>query len=155
MAGTHTRTKEVRRPAGYAPRWPRWKRLEAFEERIWGRNGRTRHPRRHEFGRTRDQWDHGHGPRHWHRRNTGLGGAVKGGRVIADWPGLKDVQLDQNRDLSRERTCAQSTESDCWLDLYGVSGAALATGCSRLGFGKNDARSVRSEPETGEQYSTT
>jgi uncharacterized protein (DUF1501 family) len=27
------------------------------------------------------------------------GGAVKGGRVIADWPGLKPAQLYQNRDL--------------------------------------------------------
>ena len=27
------------------------------------------------------------------------GGAVKGGRVIAEWPGLKDAQLYQNRDL--------------------------------------------------------
>jgi uncharacterized protein (DUF1501 family) len=28
-----------------------------------------------------------------------LGGAVKGGRVIADWPGLKPADLFQNRDL--------------------------------------------------------
>jgi len=27
------------------------------------------------------------------------GGAVKGGRVIADWPGLKEANLHQNRDL--------------------------------------------------------
>ena len=27
------------------------------------------------------------------------GGAVKGGRVIADWPGLRDTDLYQNRDL--------------------------------------------------------
>src|SRR5207302_9747390 len=27
------------------------------------------------------------------------GGAVKGGRVIADWPGLKEVNLHQKRDL--------------------------------------------------------
>ena len=27
------------------------------------------------------------------------GGAVKGGRVIADWPGLRDVDLYQQRDL--------------------------------------------------------
>ena len=27
------------------------------------------------------------------------GGAVKGGRVIADWPGLRDSDLYQNRDL--------------------------------------------------------
>jgi uncharacterized protein (DUF1501 family) len=28
-----------------------------------------------------------------------IGGAVKGGRVIADWPGLKDAQLYEGRDL--------------------------------------------------------
>jgi len=28
-----------------------------------------------------------------------LGGAVKGGRIVADWPGLADAQLYQNRDL--------------------------------------------------------
>ena len=28
-----------------------------------------------------------------------LGGAVKGGRVIADWPGLRDAQLHEGRDL--------------------------------------------------------
>jgi uncharacterized protein (DUF1501 family) len=27
------------------------------------------------------------------------GGAVKGGRVIADWPGLRDADLYQQRDL--------------------------------------------------------
>ena len=29
-----------------------------------------------------------------------FGGAVKGGRVIADWPGLADTKLYQNRDLA-------------------------------------------------------
>ena len=29
-----------------------------------------------------------------------LGGAIKGGRVIADWPGLKPSQLYQSRDLA-------------------------------------------------------
>ncbi|MDR3373848.1 MAG: DUF1501 domain-containing protein [Ancalomicrobiaceae bacterium] len=29
-----------------------------------------------------------------------VGGAVKGGRVIADWPGLTDAKLYQNRDLA-------------------------------------------------------
>ena len=28
------------------------------------------------------------------------GGAVKGGRVIADWPGLADAKLYQDRDLA-------------------------------------------------------
>ena len=29
-----------------------------------------------------------------------LGGALKGGRVIADWPGLKPANLYQDRDLA-------------------------------------------------------
>jgi uncharacterized protein (DUF1501 family) len=29
-----------------------------------------------------------------------FGGAVRGGRVLADWPGLKPNQLYQNRDLA-------------------------------------------------------
>ena len=28
-----------------------------------------------------------------------VGGALKGGRVIADWPGLKDADLSEGRDL--------------------------------------------------------
>jgi uncharacterized protein (DUF1501 family) len=53
-----------------------------------------------EFGRTArvngtDGTDHGTG-------TTAFlaGGAVKGGRVIADWPGLKDAQLRDGRDLA-------------------------------------------------------
>jgi uncharacterized protein (DUF1501 family) len=53
-----------------------------------------------EFGRTaatngNDGTDHG-------TATTAflLGGAIKGGRVVADWPGLKANQLYQNRDLA-------------------------------------------------------
>lgn len=53
-----------------------------------------------EFGRTaatngNDGTDHG-------TATTAFlfGGAVKGGRVVADWPGLKPAQLYQNRDLA-------------------------------------------------------
>ena len=28
-----------------------------------------------------------------------LGGALKGGRVVADWPGVKESDLHENRDL--------------------------------------------------------
>src|SRR5262249_41056854 len=52
-----------------------------------------------EFGRTAringtDGTDHGTG-------TVALlaGGALKGGRVVADWPGLKDADLYENRDL--------------------------------------------------------
>ncbi len=52
-----------------------------------------------EFGRTArvngtDGTDHGTGTVAFL-----LGGAVKGGRVIADWPGLKTAQLYESRDL--------------------------------------------------------
>jgi uncharacterized protein (DUF1501 family) len=53
-----------------------------------------------EFGRTAringtDGTDHGTGTVAWI-----IGGAVKGGRVIADWPGLKDADLYEERDLN-------------------------------------------------------
>lgn len=53
-----------------------------------------------EFGRTArengaDGTDHGTGTVAFL-----AGGAVKGGRVIADWPGLKDSQLYEGRDLA-------------------------------------------------------
>ena len=52
-----------------------------------------------EFGRTAringtDGTDHGTGTVAWI-----VGGAVKGGRVIADWPGLKEADLHEGRDL--------------------------------------------------------
>jgi len=52
-----------------------------------------------EFGRTAringtDGTDHGTGTVAWI-----IGGAVKGGRVIADWPGLKGADLHEDRDL--------------------------------------------------------
>ena len=52
-----------------------------------------------EFGRTArvngtDGTDHGTGTIAFL-----LGGAIKGGRVLADWPGLKDAQLYERRDL--------------------------------------------------------
>jgi uncharacterized protein (DUF1501 family) len=52
-----------------------------------------------EFGRTAringtDGTDHGTGTVAWV-----VGGALKGGRVIADWPGLKETDLYERRDL--------------------------------------------------------
>ena len=52
-----------------------------------------------------------------------LGGAVKGGRVLADWPGLKDPQLFEDRDLYPS------------LDLRGVLKGALR---DHLGIAAND-----------------
>jgi uncharacterized protein (DUF1501 family) len=54
-----------------------------------------------------------------------VGGAVKGGRVIADWPGLKDAQLYQGRDL-KPTTDLRAVTKGVLADLYGVSSAALA-----------------------------
>ena len=53
------------------------------------------------------------------------GGAVKGGRVIADWPGLKDAQLYQNRDL-KPTTDLRGAMKGLLADLYGVSAPVLA-----------------------------
>jgi uncharacterized protein (DUF1501 family) len=52
------------------------------------------------------------------------GGAVKGGRVIADWPGLKDAQLYQARDL-RPTTDLRSVAKGVLAGLYGASSAGL------------------------------
>lgn len=56
-----------------------------------------------EFGRTArvngtEGTDHGTG-----MATLLIGGAVKGGRVIADWPGLSDAALYENRDLKPTR----------------------------------------------------
>jgi uncharacterized protein (DUF1501 family) len=54
-----------------------------------------------------------------------VGGAVKGGRVIADWPGLKEAQLYQGRDL-KPTTDLRAVAKGVLTDLYGVSATALA-----------------------------
>ena len=55
-----------------------------------------------------------------------LGGAVKGGRVIADWPGLKESQLYQARDLA-PTTDLRSVLKGALRDHLGISPQALAT----------------------------
>ncbi|MDE2361236.1 MAG: DUF1501 domain-containing protein [Hyphomicrobiales bacterium] len=54
------------------------------------------------------------------------GGAVAGGRVIADWPGLKDRQLFQNRDLA-PTTDLRAVLKGALSDHLGVGAAALGT----------------------------
>src|ERR1700720_2272104 len=74
--------------------------IPAFEANIGGAWNETVIAIVTEFGRTAringtDGTDHGTGT-----LAVLLGGALKGGRVIADWPGLKDADLYERRDLN-------------------------------------------------------
>jgi uncharacterized protein (DUF1501 family) len=53
------------------------------------------------------------------------GGAVKGGRVISDWPGLKPAQLYQNRDLA-PTTDLRSVAKGLLAGFYDIPESALA-----------------------------
>lgn len=53
-----------------------------------------------------------------------VGGAVRGGRIVADWPGLKPEQLYEKRDL-RPTTDLRAVAKGVIADLFGLSGAAL------------------------------
>jgi uncharacterized protein (DUF1501 family) len=52
------------------------------------------------------------------------GGAVRGGRVIADWPGLRPNQLRDGRDLAAT-TDARAVLKGITVDLLGASPAVL------------------------------
>jgi uncharacterized protein (DUF1501 family) len=52
------------------------------------------------------------------------GGAIKGGRVIADWPGLKPSQLYENRDLA-PTTDLRALVKGVLADHLGLSGAVM------------------------------
>jgi uncharacterized protein (DUF1501 family) len=54
------------------------------------------------------------------------GGAIKGGRVIADWPGLKDAQLYEQRDLA-PTTDLRAVLKGLLADLFGLSPAVLGS----------------------------
>ena len=54
-----------------------------------------------------------------------VGGAVKGGRVIADWPGLRAEQLYEKRDL-KPTTDIRGVAKGVLADLFGMSGPVLA-----------------------------
>ena len=54
-----------------------------------------------------------------------LGGAVKGGRVVADWPGLSNAQLYQNRDLAPTLD-ARAVAKGVLAQHLGLKGKALA-----------------------------
>jgi uncharacterized protein (DUF1501 family) len=53
------------------------------------------------------------------------GGAVKGGRVVVDWPGLKDADLYQRRDL-KPTTDLRAVLKGLLKDHLGLSEPALA-----------------------------
>jgi uncharacterized protein (DUF1501 family) len=53
-----------------------------------------------------------------------LGGAVRGGRVLADWPGLKEKQRYEARDL-RATTDLRALAKGLIRDHLGVPGRAL------------------------------
>ena len=54
-----------------------------------------------------------------------VGGAVKGGRMIVDWPGLKPEQLYEKRDL-KPTTDIRAVAKGVVADLFGISGPVLA-----------------------------
>jgi uncharacterized protein (DUF1501 family) len=54
------------------------------------------------------------------------GGALKGGRVIADWPGVSDAQLYEGRDL-KPTTDLRAILKGLLRDHLRVPDAALAT----------------------------
>ncbi len=53
-----------------------------------------------------------------------LGGAVRGGRVLADWPGLGPAQLRDGRDLA-PTTDVRAVAKGLAADLFGLSPAVL------------------------------
>ncbi len=55
-----------------------------------------------------------------------LGGAVKGGRVIADWPGLRDADLYEDRDL-KPTTDLRAVLKGVLRDHLGIDQTALST----------------------------
>ncbi len=78
-----------------------------------------------EFGRTvnvngTDGTDHGTGTLAFL-----AGGAIKGGRVIADWPGLKNAALYQGRDL-KPTTDLRAVLKGLLADQFGLSNEALS-----------------------------
>ena len=70
------------------------------------------------------------------------GGALKGGRVVADWPGLKPANLHEGRDL-KPTTDLRAVLKGVLQDHLRVDDAALATqGLSRQRRGEADGGAV-------------
>ena len=79
-----------------------------------------------EFGRT--AWGNGGGGTDHGTATTAflLGGAVKGGRIIADWPGLRKADLQDGRDL-KPTTDLRAVLKGVLRDHLGLSEKVLAT----------------------------
>ena len=99
--------------------------FEAFEQGLGARWKDTTIVAVTEFGRTARingtiGTDHGTG-------TIALltGGAVKGGRVIADWPGLKDEQLFERRDL-KPTTDLRAVLKGLLVEQFDLSPAVLS-----------------------------
>ena len=97
-----------------------------FEQGLGQRWGSTAVVVITEFGRTAringtEGTDHGTG-------TVALlaGGAIKGGRVIADWPGLKDANLYEGRDL-KPTTDLRAVIKGVMKDHLGLGDRALAS----------------------------
>ena len=100
--------------------------FEAFEQGLGTRWKETTIVAVTEFGRTARingtvGTDHGTG-------TVALlaGGAVKGGRVIADWPGLKDEQLYERRDL-KPTTDLRAVLKGLLAEQFDLSPAVLSS----------------------------
>lgn len=52
------------------------------------------------------------------------GGAIRGGRILADWPGLKVEQMHERRDL-KPTTDLRAVAKGLMADLFGISPLAL------------------------------
>ena len=63
----------------------------------------------------------------WPRSRLWSGGAVKGGRVLADWPGLREAALYEGRDLAPTRDL-RTVLKGVLRDHLGIPDGALAGG---------------------------
>ena len=100
--------------------------LAAFEGGLGqhlARHRRRGHDRVRQDGP--DQRNGRHGPWDGYGGIPG-GGAMRGGRVIADWPGLKTAQLYEARDL-RPTTDLRSVLKGILQEQWGLSRRSLAT----------------------------
>ena len=99
--------------------------IAEFEKGLGAAWGQTAIVVMTEFGRTvnvngTDGTDHGTGTVAFL-----AGGAIKGGQVLADWPGLKNSALFQGRDLN-PTTDLRSVLKGLLADQFGLNAATLA-----------------------------